>query len=163
MKIILPLLILSYSANALSQGLELFKERALVVEPSLSVVDAKSVAALDRVATLGNLAVVRRDDERDTFDTASSGISLLVVRDPRSGRYGTSDGSIIIRTVEGISLYDLASGHGLAVKHSYSELPMGVLSPPAPDSVSLYLRALRTDSRVIFADLDVNFYDFASR
>tara|TARA_B100001989_G_scaffold240889_1_gene206336 strand:- start:293 stop:784 length:492 start_codon:yes stop_codon:yes gene_type:complete len=163
MKIILPLLMLCFCTKVLSQGLESFEERALVVEPSLSVVDVNSVAVLDRLATLGNLAVVRKDVERDTFDTASLGSSLLVVRDPRSGRYGTSDGSIIIRTVAGISLNDLAFEYGLAVKHSYSELPMGVLSPSDSDSVWSYLSALRMDSRVIFADLDVNFYDFVPR
>ena len=89
----------------------------------------------------------------------SSAPALLVVQDPTNGKYGTTDGGIIISFEAEQNLSVIASDHGLDIKHGFSAVPKGVLMPSNGADIASYLESLRADSRVISADLDVNFYD----
>jgi hypothetical protein len=53
----------------------------------------------------------------------------------------------------------IAADYGLDLKHEFSALPMGELLPKNINAAASVLTSLRADSRIISADLDVNFYD----
>ncbi len=159
MKIVLLLLLIISSILVYAEYMDPFEDRSPAIDPNLTVLDASVVAQADRLALLGDVAVIDKSNEGKYSRPASTGSSLLVVRDPMTGKYGTSDGGIIIRTRENESLSAIAADYGLDLKHEFSALPMGVLMPKNISAAASVLTTLRADSRILSADLDVNFYD----
>lgn len=159
MKTLLSLLMIISSFLVFAEYIDPFEDRSPAIDLNLTVLDASVVAQADRLALLGDVAVIDKSGEGKYSRPASTGSSLLVVRDPMTGKYGTSDGGIIIRTRESESLLAIAADYGLDLKHEFSALPMGVLMPKNISAAASVLTALRADSRIISADLDVNFYD----
>ncbi len=146
-------------STSLGQFLGSEVERSPTIASDLMVLDASQVAESDRVAVIGNKAIVNKSTTAKYASALAVAASLLVVQDSASGKYGTSDGGIIVRFSEGENLADIASDHGLTIKHEFSALPMGVLMPSDIDAAAFYLSSLRADSRIVTADLDVNYYD----
>ena len=159
MKTILTLYFLIFGSLALAESHGSIEVREPVIEQNLVVLNAALVAESDRLALLGDLAVIDKTAAGGFAVSASKSRGLLVVRDPMTGKYGTSDGGIIIRTREGESLSAIAADYGLALKHEFSALPMGVLMPKNINAAASILITLKADSRILSADLDVNFYD----
>ena len=159
MKTLLSLLLIISSFLVFAEYMDPFEDRSPAIDPNLTVLDASVVAQADRLALLGDVAVIDKSVEGKYSRPASTGSSLLVVRDPMTGKYGTSDGGIIIRTRESESLSAIAADYGLDLKHEFSALPMGVLMPKNISAAASVLTTLRADSRILSADLDVNFYD----
>jgi hypothetical protein len=159
MKTILSLLLIISSLLVFAEFIEPVQDRSPKIDLNLTAIDASVVPEADRLALLGDVAVIDKSVEGKYSRPASSGLSLLVVRDPMTGKYGTSDGGIIVRTRDGESLTAIAADYGLDLKHQFSALPMGVLIPTNISTAASYLNSLRADSRIISADLDVNFYD----
>lgn len=159
MKTLLSLLMIISSFLVFAEYIDPFEDRSPAIDLNLTVLDASVVAQADRLALLGDVAVIDKSGEGKYSRPASTGSSLLVVRDPMTGKYGTSDGGIIIRTRESESLLAIAADYGLDLKHEFSALPMGVLMPKNISAAASVLTALRADSRIISAHLDVNFYD----
>ena len=159
MKILLSLLLIISSLLVFAEFIEPVRDRSPKIDLNLTVIDASVVPEADRLALLGDVAVIDKSVEGKYLRAASTGSSFLVVRDPMTGKYGTSDGGIIIGTREGESLSAIAADYGLDLKHEFSALPMGVLLPKNISAAASVLTSLRADSRIISADLDVNFYD----
>ena len=159
MKTLLSLLLIISSFLVFAEYMDPFEDRSPAIDPNLTVLNASVVAQADRLALLGDVAVIDKSVEGKYSRPASTGSSLLVVRDPMTGKYGTSDGGIIIRTRESESLSAIAADYGLDLKHEFSALPMGVLMPKNISAAASVLTTLRADSRILSADLDVNFYD----
>ena len=159
MKTILTLYFLIFGSLALAESHGFIEVREPVIKQNLVVLNAALVAESDRLALLGDLAVIDKTAAGGFAVSASKSRGLLVVRDPMTGKYGTSDGGIIIRTREGESLSAIAADYGLDLKHEFSALPMGVLMPKNISAAASILTTLKADSRILSADLDVNFYD----
>ena len=159
MKTMLILHFLIFGSLALAESHGSIEVRQPVIKQNLVVLNAALVAESDRLALLGDLAVIDKTAAGGFEVSASKSRGLLVVRDPMTGKYGTSDGGIIIRTREGKSLSAIAADYGLDLKHEFSALPMGVLMPKNISAAASVLTTLRADSRILSADLDVNFYD----
>jgi hypothetical protein len=67
---------------------------------------------------------------------------------------------MIVRLLEGSLLQDIARDYGLFIKQEFSSIPMGTLEPADRTAVVSYLELLNKDPRVVFAELDVNFYEY---
>ena len=147
------------SGTSLGQFLGSEEERSPTIASDLMVLDASQVAELDRIAVIGNVAVIKKGMSSKYVGALSSAPVLLVVRDPSSGKYGTTDGGIIISFEAEQNLSAIASDHGLNIKHEFSALPMGVLMSSDINAAGSYLSSLRADPRIVTADLDVNYYD----
>jgi hypothetical protein len=85
------------------------------------------------------------------------GAKLRVVQDPITEDYGTTDGGILVHLHSADTLDGLAADYGLTVHHAFSAVPMGVLKAKSIEAASAYISTLRDDSRVISAELDVNY------
>jgi hypothetical protein len=159
MKTLLLLLLIISSILVYAEFTGSIEDRSPEIDLNLTVLDASVVAEADSLALLGDVAVIDKSVKGKYLIAASTSSSLLVVRDPMTGKYGTSDGGIITRTREGESLSAIAADYGLDLKHEFSALPMGVLMPKNISAAASVLTTLRADSRILSADLDVNFYD----
>jgi hypothetical protein len=73
-------------------------------------------------------------------------------------RFGTTDGGIVVYLHSAGSLDGPAADCGLIVNHVFTNSPAGVLAPEFRETAVTYLARLRDDSRVISAELNVNFY-----
>ena len=104
------------SGTSLGQFLGSEVERSPTIASDLVVLDASEVAESDRVAVIGSKAIVNKSTTAKYATAIAFAASLLVVQDPASGKYGTSDGGIIVRFSEGENLADIASDHGLDIK-----------------------------------------------
>ena len=162
-KLVLLVMVILLSGTSLGQLLGGEVERSPTIELDLMVLDASQVAELDRIAVIGNVAVIKKSVSSKYVGALSSAPTLLVVRDPASGKYGTTDGGIIISFEPEQNLKTIASDYGLVIKHRFSAVSKGVLIPSNSTDIASYLRSLRADSRVISADLDVNFYDLRAQ
>ena len=162
-KLVLLVMVILLSGTSLGQFLGGEVERSPTIELDLMVLDASQVAKLDRIAVIGNVAVIKKSVSSKYVVALSSAPTLLVVRDPASGKYGTTDGGMIISFEPEQNLKTIALDHGLLIKHRFSAVPKGVLISSNSADVASYLKALRADSRVISADLDVNFYDLRAQ
>ena len=155
----LTVLTFSFYGLAFAEFLGSLADRSPSVAQNLTVLDASVVSDEDRLALLDNRAVVNKSVVINYPASASIGTVLLVVQDSMSGKYGTTDGGIIVQIQEGQSLSAVASDYGMDIKHEFSALPMGVLMPSNINAAASYLSSLRADSRIVTADLDVNYYD----
>ena len=162
-KLVLLVMVILLSGTSLGQFLGGEVDGSPTIELDLMVLDASQVAELDRIAVIGNVAVIKKSFSSKYVGALSSASTLLVVRDPASGKYGTTDGGMIISFEPEQNLTTIASDHGLVIKHRFSAVPKGVLISPNSNDIASYLRSLRADSRVISADLDVNFYDLRAQ
>jgi hypothetical protein len=155
------LTVLAFSFNGLAFGefRGSLADRSPTVAPDLIVLEASQVAESDRIAVIGNKAVINKSASSKYASALAFAPSLFVVQDPITGKYGTSDGGIVIRFSEGENLAAIAADYGMDIKHEFSALPMGVLMPFNTGAAASYLSSLRADFRVVTADLDVNFND----
>ena len=160
MKTMLAFYCLTLSSLAVGDALTSIVARAPVIERNLIVMDVTAVSNSDRIAQLGELAVLDKAAASGYAVSTSARPGLLVVRHPRTGAYGTSDGGMIVRLLEGSLLQDIARDYGLFIKQEFSSIPMGTLEPADRTAVVSYLELLNTDPRVVFAELDVNFYEY---
>ena len=160
MKTMLAFYCLTLSALAVGDALMPIDARAPVIEQNLIVMNVTAVSDSDRIAQLGELAVLDKAAASGYAVSTSARPGLLVVRDPMTGAYGTSDGGMIVRLVEGSLLQDIARDYGLFIKQEFSSIPMGTLEPTDRTAVVSYLELLNKDPRVVFAELDVNFYEY---
>lgn len=153
MKILLFKALLCCSALVLAQA------ESPVISKELTLLPASAVLQRDRVALLGNHAVVTKASAR-AYVRAQTAASEqpLVVEDPANDRLGTTDGGIVVRLYSASSLQGLAADYGLIVSHVFTAQPAGVLVPEVRENAVSYLASLRDDSRVVSAGLNVNFY-----
>ena len=160
----LAIVILSFAISGVTVNAESSRDEQAyspVILSDLTLVELSAVSPGERIAILNGKAIVKKQKERAASALAStSGRNpLVVIQDPQTGRYGISDGGIIVRVHVARDLADIASDYGLNVKHAYSALPMGVLLPSDITKAPAYISALREDARVASADLDANYYD----
>ena len=140
-------------------GLVIAQAESPVISAELTLLPATSVLERDRVAVLGKYAVLTKASARSYASAqVASGEQLLVVEDPSTGRLGTTDGGIVVYLHSADSLDGLAADYGLIVSHVFTASPAGVLAPEIRETADTYLARLRDDSRVIRAELNVNFY-----
>ena len=129
------------------------------IATELTLVPASLVPEADRLASLGDKAVVAKRSARNyVFPSTVSGERMLVVENSRTGRLGTTDGGIVVRLYSSASLDGLSADYGLTVKHAFTAQPAAVLLPKDPEVADTYVAKLREDSRVVSAELNVNFY-----
>jgi hypothetical protein len=140
-------------------GLVIAQVDSPVISAELTLLPATTVLERDRVAVLGNYAVLTKASAL-AYASAQivSGEQLLVVVDHSSGRLGTTDGGIVVYLHSADSLDGLAADYGLIVNHVFTTSPAGVLAPESRETAVTYLARLSDDSRVISAELNVNFY-----
>jgi hypothetical protein len=142
-------------------GLPLVLARAdsptIVAEMTLLPVSV--VLNQDRIALLGDHAVVTKAVAQTYMSPQRPfGEQLLVVENPINGRFGTTDGGIVVRLHSAGSLDGLAADYGLTVKHVFTAQPVGVVAPEVRETADAYVTRLRDDYRVVSAELNVNFY-----
>ena len=158
MKTILAVHFLTLSSLAFGDALKPIEVRGPVIEQNLVVMSSAAVSDADRIVQLGGLAVLDKTAAAGYSARASASQELLVVRNPMTGEYGTSDGGMIVRVRQGSLLQDIARDYSLSIKHEFSAIPMGTLLSADRTAVISYLDQLKQDPRVVFAELDVNFY-----
>ena len=139
------------------------------IATELTVLPLAMVAEKDRVAVLGDKAVVTNavaakynrvqsgSGEKLRVAQAPVGVKLRVVQDPVTEDYGTTDGGILVHLHSADTLEGLAADYGLTVHHAFSAVPMGVLKAQSVEAAPTYINTLRDDSRVISAELDVSY------
>ena len=134
-------------------------QEALRIATDLALVPASLVSDAERLATLGDKAVVTKESASN-YESPSKvwGERVLVVENSRTGRLGTTDGGIVVRLHSSASLDGLSADYGLTVKHAFTAQPAAVLLPKDPEVADTYVAKLREDSRVVSAELNVNFY-----
>jgi hypothetical protein len=134
-------------------------QEALRIATDLALVPASLVSDAERLATLGDKAVVT-NESASNYESPSRvwGERILVVENSRTGRLGTTDGGIVVRLYSSASLDGLSADYGLTVKHAFTAQPAAVLLPKDPEVADTYVAKLREDSRVVSAELNVNFY-----
>ena len=134
-------------------------QEALRIATDLALVPASLVSDAERLATLGDKAVVT-NESASNYESPSRvwGERILVVENSRTGRLGTTDGGIVVRLYSSASLDGLSADYGLTVKHAFTAQPAAVLLPKDPEVADTYVAKLREDSRVVSAKLNVNFY-----
>ena len=134
-------------------------QEALRIATDLALVPASLVSDAERLATLGDKAVVT-NESASNYESPSKvwGERVLVVENSRTGRLGTTDGGIVVRLYSSASLDGLSADYGLTVKHAFTAQPAAVLLPKDPEVADTYVAKLREDSRVVSAKLNVNFY-----
>jgi hypothetical protein len=134
-------------------------QEALRIATDLALVPASLVSDAERLATLGDKAVVT-NESASNYESPSKvwGERVLVVENSRTGRLGTTDGGIVVRLHSSASLDGLSADYGLTVKHAFTAQPAAVLLPKDPEVADTYVTKLREDSRVVSAELNVNFY-----
>ena len=134
-------------------------QEALRIATDLALVPASLVSDAERLATLGDKAVVT-NESASNYESPSKvwGERVLVVENSRTGRLGTTDGGIGVRLYSSASLDGLSADYGLTVKHAFTAQPAAVLLPKDPEVADTYVAKLREDSRVVSAELNVNFY-----
>lgn len=134
-------------------------QEALRIATDLALVPASLVSDAERLATLGDKAVVT-NESASNYESPSKvwGEPVLVVENSRTGRLGTTDGGIVVRLYSSASLDGLSADYGLTVKHAFTAQPAAVLLPKDPEVADTYVAKLREDSRVVSAELNVNFY-----
>ena len=134
-------------------------QEALRIATDLALVPASLVSDAERLATLGDKAVVT-NESASNYESPSKvwGERVLVVENSRTGRLGTTDGGIVVRLYSSASLDGLSADYGLTVKHAFTAQPAAVLLPKDPEVADTYVAKLREDSRVVSAELNVNFY-----
>ena len=164
----LAIVILSIAISGVTVNAESLKDEARyspVILSDLTLVELSTVSLGDRIAILNGKAIVKRkrDVAASALASTSGARSFVVIQDPQTGRYGISDGGIIVRVHVARDLVDVASDYGLDVKHTYNALPMGVLLPPVIAQATTYISDLREDARVASADLDTNYYNIKAQ
>ena len=159
MRVILTFHLLMLSSLAFGSALQSLDVSPPVIEQNLVVMSSSAVLKTDRLAELGKLAVIEKSAASRYGASASANQGLLVVRNPMTGEYGTSDGGVIVRVQDRDQLKDVARDYGLIVKHVFSAAPMGILMSINRTAVMSHLEMLNEDPRVLFAELNVNFYN----
>ena len=76
---------LLFGGTSVGQLLGSEEERSPTIASDLMVLNASQVAELDRIAVIGNVAVIKKAVSSKYVGALSSAPSLLVVRDPSSG------------------------------------------------------------------------------
>lgn len=134
-------------------------QEALRIATDLALVPASLVSDAERLATLGDKAVVT-NESASNYESPSKvlGERILVVLNSRTGLLGTTDGGIVVRLHSSASLDGLSADYGLTVKHAFTAQPAAVLIPEDPEVADAYVAKLREDDRVVSAELNVNFY-----
>ena len=134
-------------------------QEALRIATDLALVPASLVSDAERLATLGDKAVVT-SESASNYESPSKvlGERILVVLNSRTGLLGTTDGGIVVRLHSSASLDGLSADYGLTVKHAFTAQPAAVLLPEDPEVADAYVAKLREDDRVVSAELNVNFY-----
>ena len=128
------------------------------ISAELTVLPLAMVAEKDRVAVLGDKAVVTKAAAAKYNRAQSvSESTLRVVQDPVTEDYGITDGGILVHLHSADTLEGLAADYGLTVHHAFSAVPMGVLKAESIEAAPAYISTLRDDPRVISAELDVNY------
>lgn len=143
----------------LSAALVVAQDESPVISSELTLLPASIVLQQDRIALLGDHAVLTKTAARAyAAEQIGSSEQLLVVEDASSGRLGTSDGGIVVMLHSASSLDGLAADYGLTVQHIFTAQPAAVLSPDDIEIADTYVTQLREDDRVVSAELNVNFY-----
>lgn len=134
-------------------------QEALRIATDLALVPASLVSDAERLATLGDKAVVT-NESASNYESPSRvwGERIFVVENSRTGRLGTTDGGIVVRLHSSASLDGLSADYSLTVKHAFTAQPAAVLLPEDPEVADAYVAKLREDDRVVSAELNVNFY-----
>ena len=154
---ILAVMAIFVSSVAIAKGGN--SEEIPTISPSLTVLPAAMVAEEDRLFVLGDNAVVTGVVAAQYSRPESKPESTLhVVQDPVTEDYGITDGRILIHLHSANSLQGLAADYGLTVYHTFSAVPMGVLTADSIAAATSHVNALRDDPRVISAELDVSYF-----
>lgn len=158
MKTLLSMLMLLASSSVAASLLGTERTLHPTVMTELAIVSVADTEESNRIAVLGDKAVVKRGVSVKRA-SAASGSGLLVIQHPTSGRYGTTDGGILVFLHTASDLQGLAADYGLKVKDALSVAPVGVLIPVDIKTSISFLEPLRSDPRVIDAQIDANYYD----
>ncbi len=135
------------------------QDHSPVIASELTVLPASTVLQRDRVALLGEHAVLTKAAARTyASEQIDAKDRLFVVAEPSSGRLGTTDGGMIVVLYSPASLDGLAADYGLTVKHVFSAQPAAVLISKDKAAVNTFVAKLRDDDRVVSAELNVNYY-----
>lgn len=124
----------------------------------VALINADIAKESDVITLLGDNAVVPKESIAKAA-SAPRLAGLLVIQDANNGQYGTTDGGILVFLNNRSDLEGLAADYGLYVKHSFSAAPIGILSPVDITTSLSFLKPLRSDPRVVDAQIDANFYE----
>jgi len=160
MKTLCSMLMLIWSCSAVASMLSNVRTLNPIVMSDLAVVSLSDAEKSARVAVLGDKAVVAKG-VGVTRASAGRDVELLVIQHPSNGRYGTSDGGILVFLHAAGDLEGLAADYGLNIKDSLSSAPIGILHPADIETSVSFLEPLRSDPRVVAAQLDTNYYEVA--
>tara|TARA_E500000178_G_C16979221_1_gene734893 strand:- start:122 stop:628 length:507 start_codon:yes stop_codon:yes gene_type:complete len=124
---------------------------------------ASQVPASSIGARLGDLAVVKRSalPTATTYGATISkgGKTLTLIRDSLSGRYGTTDGSLLVQWESTALLEAIAASHALSVDQVFTGMRVAQLRPSKGEYVISVMMQLEQDARVAKVSLNTNFYD----
>ncbi|MDA8954130.1 hypothetical protein N9H90_10270 [Pseudomonadales bacterium] len=130
-------------------------------EPGLIILDITNTIASERIAVLGDKAVVKKSvlaQRMSALENYSRTQNTYVIRRSSDNRLGTTDGAVLIYLHSGVSLSAVAIEFGLTIKHEFSALNGGLLMPSSVNSTDQIIARLLLDSRVRSAELNANYY-----
>ena len=131
------------------------------IEFDLMVLDKKSARNLEKIAVVGDKAIVERGVTVAGNSLPGNSLAnddLYVVRRSRDNRLGTTDGAILVYLTPEASLSAVASERSLTIKHEFSALNGGLLEPANLALVESEIALLVLDLSVRSAELNTNFY-----
>lgn len=132
----------------------------------LVLVHEDDAANIESEAQLGDWRVIDRANLRILPASASNSIitdrrgqPLALIRESITGRYATTDGSLIVSARDQSMIGSVASKYGLDVDYVFGAVPMAKLSAPSLKSALSLIETLRNDIDVLHVQLNTNFYD----
>ena len=128
------------------------------------LVDPASVSGESILARVGDLVVVNQEDAPE--DAAAMADSTqrsmapprFLIQDAM-GRYGTTDGMLLVKVVELRDLDDVALDYNLDLAQRYEPVSVGLFRVSDVSAIAQKIAALRADSRTVYVTVNTTFYD----
>lgn len=135
------------------------------LEQGLVAIDLSSTLPKDRLAIIGEKAIVASDAlSAPPYPRGAreSGQRLLVIRRPNDGALGITDGSILLSLREADDLASVVSDHGLEIDRIFSTESIALLKPIGAKQIPGTVDRLISDARVLSAELNSNYQSFSA-
>lgn len=134
------------------------------LEVELVAIEVSSTLPQDRLAIVGGKAIVRNDSTSASAiqkGLRESAQRLFVIRRPKDGVLGVSDGSILLSVKDGIHLDSVIAEHGLSVDRIFSTGSIALIRPIEAKQLRDTMHRLVSDPRVHSAELNSNYQLFS--
>jgi hypothetical protein len=159
MKIVLTVLSLFLSSALVAEIVQSQKQNIEIL-PEAYLVDVSEFPEVEFVAVLGEKGVLLEGSDISSASIAGAADrKRLVIRDVRTGKYGTTDGSVIVSLANFADLERLVADYGLTIVHRFELLSRVVVRPDSIFIAGAVSRTLLGDARVLDAELNVDLYD----